>query len=292
LSVRAFFSVPSGNDSLYAAIRSGETEFLAATRSRIEGLWLAAHPYLATNAPERASVSFHPEYWELFLAAALLRRGHQLVPTRNRHRDRAPDFEIAPGCTWVEAIAVGPGAGADAVEEGVLGQAREVPDDPIKLRLTAALFQKDQKRKSYLDRQLIQAADPFVVGINAALIPSSVLEWQVPRVVRSVFGVGPQVVSVNVQTGEFSSGGFAPAQFVAKKSGEQIPMTAFLSTFSAGISAIVYSCDDALNSYGEPGDDFVAIHNPMAVNPLAVGSLGCPREYWFDGTVIRVAERA
>ncbi len=71
----------------------------------------------------------------------------------------------------VEAIAVTPGVGVDAVEEPEPGKARSVPHDAIKLRLTSGLAEKRWKFENYCLDGLVRSGDPRVVAINAALVP-------------------------------------------------------------------------------------------------------------------------
>jgi len=286
----SFFSAPDPTDKNYSALQDPKNSWVVEARANVERLWSFAHAYMDPVAPQRASSHFHPEFWELYLAASLLEFGIDLVSAAERPC-RVPDFAIRDPRVWVEAIAPGPGRGPNRVEESELGLVRPVPDEPIMLRLTHAIFQKCEKHKNYVDRGLVAESNPYVIALNAARIPSASKERMVPRIVRALFGIGPEIVLIDRHSGAIRQGGHGSKPLATKGSGHSVPMTFFLDERSSAVSAIIYSCVDAFNCPQHPGDDMLIVHNPKARNKIGPNLIPCPYECVFDDNVVRVAER-
>lgn len=73
--------------------------------------------------------------------------------------------------------------------------------------------------------------------------------------------------------------GFEYRDKVQKNSGAGISTNIFLEAGCDKLSGIIYSRVDAGNPTFRMGQDFIFIHNPLAVNPLPKGFLKFGEEY-------------
>ena len=271
-------------DRFYRQVMCGESQWpeVAQTKPFVESLLVTAAPYLDADIAQKLKRQFHQCFWEMYLAAALLDAGVELVPRSERTRpDCGPDIQLRAG-GWIEAVAVSAGTGPDAVQEGQPGVARTVPDEEMKLRLLSALSEKRRKFDAYHASGLLNDGAPCLVAINGALVPSARLERTVPRIVRAVLEVGNEVFILDRASGEVTERTHENQPAVRKRSCASVSQGSFLDGSSALISASLYSCVDAVNRTQQLGSDFVTIHNPTADRPLARGHIRKGTEWWLD----------
>lgn len=289
---RSFFDVTSGSDSTYEALRAPEHPNSARAREYFETLWSTAAPFLDDNIRANARAQFHQSYWEVYLTAALLQLGIRLVPRAERGRHMGgPDLLQREPRVYYEAIALTPGATTDAVTEAPPGVVRDVPDDAISLRLTSGLSEKVRKYVGYREKRAIAFDVPYVIAINAGAVPGSRKEMSLPRIVRTVFPIGNEILQFDSSTGRSigCSYGFRPA--LPKHSGASVSTCFFDEPNTDGISAILYSSVDPFNWPESIGSDFVLVYNPHPSNVLPRGGVPGAWEFWIEGDRLR-AERA
>ena len=258
-------------------------------RQHFDELWSAAAPFISTDQRSSARAQFHQVFWEVYLAAALLELGKHLVPRERGPSIAGPDFVQRNPDVYYEAIAVQSGTGTDAVVEAAPLVAREVPDEQISLRLMSGLSEKVKKYTRYTDSNVVRPEVPFVIAINAGAVPSGQRESTLPRIVRTVFPFGYEVLHFDPTTQRCVARSFTSTSRPAlvKQSGATIPTSFFDDKDSAGISAILYSCVDPFNWPSRPGRDFVIVHNPNSRNPLQRGLLANTWEFWIDRDDLR-----
>lgn len=222
---------------------------------------------------------FHQRYWEAYVGSGLIRRGFRLVPFDNRPQ-MGPDHLAMTGSgqrLWIECIAPGPGDGPDRVERISDGIVCEVPDDPIKLRLLAAIREKRTKYKRWLENGAVSREDLFVIAINDRSVPGATLDDDPPRIVKALLGAGNYAVDIDRTTGKWSEMYLKPQSEVIKRSGCGVGTNGFRSSEMQEVGAVLYSCIDAWNQAAGNTADFVLLKNPYAQTPLA--------SIQFDGTV-------
>ena len=280
------FFTSAGADPAYEALRLGGHANAVAARQEFEPLWAAAAPFLDSDLPRNATMQFQQAFWEVYLAAALLAMGKRLI-SRDRRGEGGPDIFQADPDVFYEAIAVTPGTSADRVEEAEPLVPRPVPDDQVSLRLASGLAEKLAKYLRYRKSGLAPPGHPFVIAINAGGVPSAVLERSIPRIVRTVFPVGDEVLHLDPTTNKITGVSYEYRPWIAKKSGAHVPTSFFESEGIHGISAVLYSAVDPCNVPSELGADFVLVRNPRAVNPLPPRSLPRSREFWVEGDRLR-----
>jgi hypothetical protein len=274
----------NGTDEVYCAIKDGINLRCQEAKIFVEKLWEKAHRYIDPDVLQELSVQFHPRFWEIYLAAALLEAGLGLQPSSGPH---GPDICLKAddeSKVWVEAVTASPGDKDknDTVREAELGTVRSVPDDQIKLRLLNAFTEKSKKYKHYVKKNLISSEAPYIIAINASKVPSATKEREIPRIVRSLLPFGFQVLHLNRETLEETSTSHEYQGEVFKASGTKVETTSFLNSEFSGISAVIYSCENALSYTDEISKSLLLFHNPLAINPLPLGFLRKGYEYWVD----------
>ncbi|MGA7953899.1 MAG: hypothetical protein WCA07_10310 [Gloeobacterales cyanobacterium] len=267
-----------GTDKFFIALKDEVNPECAKAKILTQNLWEETHSYLDSNLANELRSQFPQRFWEMYLVAVLLDSGKEL----EKGRSEGPDICIKSADLpkiWVEAVAVSPGNGANAVQESMLEVVRSVPDDPIKLRLLSVFNTKSKQFKKYREKNLICDEEPCVIAINAAQVPSVILDdYDVPRIVKSLLPLGNPTITVNSQTSAIIDSSYAYQDSVSKASGIQIETTHFVNPEYSGISAVIYSHVDVFNLSHE----MLLFHNPLARNPLPLGFLRSGYEYWFD----------
>ena len=138
-----FFRAGSASDPIYCHINESQDPQMREAKEYVERTWEACRDYVDPRLPERAltKTEFHACFWEIYLAAALLRLGFPITREADRRhpKNHGPDIQVGNVQAWIEATAVEQGTRLDAVPDWCFGEGREVPDDEIKLRLSNAL---------------------------------------------------------------------------------------------------------------------------------------------------------
>jgi hypothetical protein len=278
----SLFNDGPATDPFFRQIREQADDDLAEAKALVEPLATVAAPYLDSDLRRKARSQFHQSFWEIYLVAAMLHVGIDLVPRRERARpDVGPDIQVRPAI-WVEAVTVSEGTQADAVPQPIPGTGQAVPDEKVRLRLLSALKEKSEQYDKYRRDGVIGHSDVTIVAINAALVPYSRKEQAIPRIVKSVFGVGVEAFLLNSSTMKFEGSTHIPLETVAKASGSPVSQQAFLDGTYSGISACLYSSVDAYNRPERLDQPFVLVHNPTAKVRLALGAIPLGREYWVQ----------
>ena len=254
----------------------------------MEDLWARAEPYLDDDAAEKATVDFHAVFWECFLASTLLGCGLSLVPRADRHpRVGGPDFLVKEPRVWVEAVAVQPGTGPDALEWPEPGVVQSVQDDGVILRLAQALEAKRQTGLRYRRRGWLLADDPYVIAVNSGAVPDGKMERNPPRVIRTVFPFGDEAIYIDPSTMQATQRVHARRTRITKMSGGEVSTRAFEQPEFDGVSGILYSIVDAFNPPAENVDGLCLVRNPRATQPLSSNFRPDILTYWRDGDLLR-----
>lgn len=258
----------------YIRIRDGKDESEVAARALCEKLWTNFEPYSDQHFLDEFARDFDARFWEMDLTVAFLEDGHKITCPKP-----GPDVCIEDNRKiWVEAIAPKAGNGTDKVPPMKFGEAQTVPNDQIILRYTSAIVDKFERYKRYLASEIISGDDSYIIAINGCQIPCARFDHEPPRIVRSVFPFGDEYITIDKSTGETREIGFEFRASITKHSGSEIPIDLFLQKEFAGISAVIFSCTDCCNRPVE-GNDWIVVHNPLAINPIRHGIFPCFKEY-------------
>ena len=261
-------------DPSYENLRDGTNPAEIAGKELTEALWEQFQPFSDVNFSEELAIDFDARFWEMDLTVELLKQGLDVSCPKP-----GPDVCVTDKGQrlWFEAICPKAGSGADEVPSPMVGGITKVPEDQIKLRYTSAIQEKFTKYAKYCAKGIIGKDEPYVIAINSCQIPSARADFHPPRIVRTVFPIGGEVLKVNRGTGE-TTVSFEFSATVQKASGTEIDIQYFIDPKYSGISGILFSYSDCCNRPASQ-NDWVFIHNPLASNPVEHGLVSCALEY-------------
>lgn len=263
----------------YCRVRDGKNDSEVKARALAEKYWLTFQHFVEPNFLEQFTKDFNARFWEMDLAVNLWKNGFKL---KKQNDPFGPDvcLESAPK-VWVEAIAVKSGTKADKVPERTFDKHTQQPpfDRQTILRYTSAIKTKfTDIYDSYFSSGLIADDEPYIIAINGSQLPNVRQDSEIPRVVRSVFAIGNEVLKFN-KTDKSLRNSFDFSSSVTKVSGQEIPTDIFLNKEYCRISALIFSYADCSNR-PKKKTDWIVVHNPHAINPIKHCSLPCAQEYW------------
>ncbi len=263
-------------DKAYNNIRDSQRSMAVSGKKVCERLWDIFEPHADHNFVEQFQKDFYARFWEMDLTCALIEKGYDISCPKP-----GPDICINQqgARIWIEAIAPNSGTGPDQVPEIELDIVQSTPDAQIILRLTSAIAEKHVKYIKYLADGVVAENEPYIIAINGSNINLSLGDSTPPRIVKSVFPIGNQYVTLNKETLEIVGDGFEFKQAVSKQNGTDIPIDVFLNPKFEGISAVLYSNTDCANRPENTGNDYITVHNPLARNPMNEGYLKFGREF-------------
>ena len=282
--MRPLFNVNlQATDLVYINLR--DTKSLLAYKNFAEKLWVKYHPYADSNFLIEIGNSFHERFWEMYLACTLLQNN---ICLEKKRTNKGPDIQVKFGIStiWIEATA--PRGGdpdkPDSVVQPLMTPGKivggKVPDDQIILRYRNTIQEKyNNKYNRYLTNDIISSVDCYVIAINGCQIHCSRVENNIPRIVRSVFPFGLQVVTINTKSHEVVGTSHQYRPSITKASGKSVDTNIFLNQNYQNISAILFSNADVGNQVDPFGQDFVCVRNPYALNPLPNNFLCIGSEY-------------
>ena len=254
-------------------------------RRFVEGLWHRFRHLADTHFREDARNHFLQRFWEMYLAVTLLEQGFPL----RRHGDEGPEFyaDIEGRRIWFEAIAPGPGLGADQVPQLVPGQFTEVPTERILLRFTSSLTEKGRRYTTALAKNIVSANDCYVLAVNSRGIPHAPYAHSMPYFVQAFLAIGPLTVDFDVKTGDVVDSRHEYRPSVSKANAASVSTTAFLDQGAAFCSAVLHSGVDCANHPERLGGEFQVLHNPQANRPLGAGVFQWCEEFQVANGALR-----
>lgn len=294
--MKDIFSATNATDEDYIFIRDDKNS--VELRELLNSLWSKFFPLADSNFVDEISNDFHPRFWEMYLANVLLNNGMKLSS-----KDFGPDICVDSGdkSVWVEAIAPTKGNGADAVPvQEKNGQASNVPEDKIILRLRSAIEEKHRKYLKYISNNTMSKSDPYVIAINGYQLPSWMCQTAPSFIEKAVYPLGCHTVTFNKKTKNIVDRGIEYRPEIIKQNNATVDTTVFQNPDYAGISAIIFSCANVWglkssqlwesDSPGLVGKDFQVLHNSLANNPIKHGWLKVGREYWESENQLHTKE--
>lgn len=248
-------------------------------REYADRLWTLYEAFADPHFREDACKHFLQRYWEMYLTVALMANGARPIRTGNA----GPEFHYLyrKQRVWIEAIAPSGGVGDDEVKENDPSDNFRVPVERILLRYTAALREKRLKVAKDIARGIVGPSDAYVVGVNGRGIPYAPWGNTLPYMVQALFPIGPLVLTFDRRTKRITNRSYERREAVTKRSGVNVPTTAFLDPSYADISAAIHSSIDAANNLRRLGGDFYVVHNPNARNPLPIEAFGQWPQYVY-----------
>jgi hypothetical protein len=270
-------------DPLYSRIREASNPHTFKAWCFFEEMQQACGQFLGSDPSDRAIEDFHSVWWELYLARALCEAGITLATRKVRtHPEKGPDILAEYPRVWVEAVMPKSGDGPNALNEPQPREVFTVPIDDFVLRLRTAIDAKISKLKQYIDDGTISGGDATIVAVSGGNLPFRFNEGPIPSIVRALIGVGTPILEINPKAKKSVGRSVEHRDYVCKKSGSPVDTHPFLRDASAHISAVLYSSADCVNHPQKSGSDFVVVHNPKALVPIARRWMRIGNEYWID----------
>jgi len=271
-------------DPVYINLRDGNQPIQIEERQCAEDLWAKYHSYADRHFLVEISKDFDARFWEMYLACTLMDSGYAISSA-----DRGPDIGIKRNTKiiWIEAIT--PTGGEPSSHDSVpdlrmrpgFVVAQEVPDRQITLRYCASIREKYcVKYFKYVKDGIVSNDDCYVIALNGCRINWSRIDYEPPRIVRSVLPFGWQVVTVDTASHKIVKRSYQYREYLRKESGSQVETNIFVKPEYEHISAVMFSNVDVANRTPVAGDDFIIVRNPLALKQLPDGFPKLGREYW------------
>jgi hypothetical protein len=161
--------------------------------------------------------------------------------------------------------------------------------DSFVLRLGSAFWDKSRVMMEYIRAGLIQPGQAPVIAISSALLPAAIGEGPVPRILKTLLGLGNLVLDIDQRNFQIVNHSVEHRDEVEKKRGTVVKTDPFLDPAYSHISAVIYSPCDWVTHPKKPGIDFTVIHNENANVKLPRGWLQVGNEYWREGDELHSA---
>lgn len=279
-----FFKLGAATDPTYRATRDGVDEHLVKGREYIERLWHEVAPYLDSDAANKATRDLASVFWELQLAYTVKSDGKCLVPRRSLayKNNKGPDlFAKDDSGVWIEAVVVGCGDGADALQRPEHGKAYNYNPDGVVLRFRHVIKDKSAKLQSYIADGIIKPSQATVIAISGISLYSGC--GSPPEIVRAVYPVNNLVFEINPETMAVVGSHVEYRNRVKKLQGAEVETDIFMNPQYSHISAVLYGEACWVYPANPPGAEFKLVHNSMATTPLPYGWFPGVEYWWREG---------
>lgn len=193
---------------------------------------------------------------------------------------------------WIEAIVPKPEGVPDEWRNPEAGVAHSFGSDTfgaIRLRWTAAVWDKLKQLNERIVNGIVSKQDEYIVAVNSCMLHQMEGEdfglSQLPYAIEAVLPIGPLVAHVpcpNLGAGTEDTQAEAALSWqceIKKSNGSVVRTDSFLDENYSRISALIACSRVSMldgNAY------LIVVHNPLARNPLGLGRLGAHVEYTVE----------
>ena len=247
----------------------------------MEKLWEDFAPFADKQFLDEIETNLKSRFWEMYLGCSFLYNDFNLeLPIHNG----GPDLKINYNNNnlWIEAVTPQKGEGNDRLEKPPNMVVVKVPQDKMILRIQNSIDLKKQQYFQWIDKNIVNKNEPFILAINGSELIFGRTEREMPLILRAISQFGDQYLSFSKEDFEIIDQGYHFEDSVTKTSGTVINKNIIENEGYNFISAFLYSCVDPLNRSENMGDDYILIHNPIAVNKLPIGFLKLGREFYQE----------
>lgn len=277
---KQFFSNDEVKDAFYINVR--DKEHHQETKKFVEELWQTYKPYAEPDFLKKAKEDFHAKTWEMYLGCVFLKYGLNL---QKNNEIKGPDIHLLLNnrSVWIEAVAPTSGTGDNAVPGYNYDVVSEQPTEKIILRLTNAIDEKYKKYQNYKKEGIIKSDDIYVIAINGGRIPKSIMEQNIPYIVKAVLPFGNQVVTLDRKSHKIVDSQYEYKDTITTAKDSPVSTNIFQNVDYNGISAVLYSHMNVVNRPNGIGVEVHIVHNPLADNKLPHGIFPFGIEWWVEG---------
>jgi hypothetical protein len=236
------------------------------------------------------------KFWAYLWEAMLYRHFRQIgFEFRNDYQrtsgQHGPDFGLVDdGHTiWIEAVVPEP-KGVPTKWLNADGLFGPETFDAIRLRWTAKLLDKCKQLDCRIKKGVVGTHDAYVIALNSCMLHQMEGEdfgiSQLPFAVEAVLPVGPLSACMPVPGLRSSVEDRTPLKAspgwqceIKKSNGSPVRTDNFLDKNYSKISAVI-GCSRV--SMPDGNAYLIAVHNPLADNPICLGTLGAHVEYTVE----------
>jgi hypothetical protein len=272
----------------------------------LDRLWQEYSPFILETQKFLGGLRAQPftRIWEMYLGCALRERKFDLNPKG----EAGPDIKLVNPTIWVEAVASTDGAKGNKngiqpaahVPKILLSESMwgGPPDDAIILRCLSSIDAKLKKLNRYRDSKdkgIVGESEPYVVALNTYKTSFAQLDHQhtpnhIPTIVKAVFGYGERVLlQFHPRDGlsaPISSGRFDNYRYRRHVNRTPVRTDIFFQEEYSGVSALIVSKEGYWSwRHRIPpslSENFILVHNPLAINPLPKLWLKSGHEIWIE----------
>ncbi len=278
-------------DPLYNRVQEDDPWFdpPSLVKDRIEEMWRICCEHADRNFRSHIKSDFPARYSELYFCSVFKSRlGFSIG---SRESDRGLDFYLEDLKCWAEVTTLSSGdpGSPNSVPELKTGISRP-PRRQIILRMTSSFKDKADKIRKDIENDVIGNNQPIVICISGGWIGSldrfpRQIQGGFPEIVEALLPIGHMKLLLDRESMKITGIDFEYRESVHKirsdGGSEDVETNYFIDEKYAHISAVIYSYADATDvlDVKDMGNDFFIIHNPLARNPLPVGSIRCGVEY-------------
>lgn len=275
--------IPEATESYKSLLAQDRAE----DRARLDEMYARAAPYLDDNFKDQFARCTDDRFFELRTAITLLDIGWELLPAK----EGQPDFgrKLPDGRTlWIECIT--PSWGAENNPDKPPKLERGFQPAPVRewlLRHTAAMKEKGEKFRGYIEAGTVDPNDCCVVAINSGKLWPHVDGAGLPRIVSAVLPFGDEVITLDRKTLEVVDASHERRDELLNARKSPVATTAFLNPDAYGhISAVLHDTARISTWNGDAqAGRWVLVHNPTSNAEL-------PADEWILGRRYRLIEEA
>ena len=272
----------------------------ATVRDFLEQLWTEYSPFVTEQDKFIAGMKAQPftRIWEMYLGCALRDCALEL----ESKGEEGPDLKLANPRVWVEAVVSTDGQRSQTttqptsrvpevlLHESMIGGP---PEDDIIWRWATSIDEKRKKFRRYLEKGMVNPTEACVIGLNVhktsfAQYDHQYTENHIPLIAKVLFGYG-RCVALQLRDRK----GLAPPISIAGFHYEyrpnifrSVPTDIFFREETSAISALIVSKEGFWSWHHRIpqslSQDFMIIHNPLALNPLPKNWLKSGHEIWIE----------
>jgi hypothetical protein len=239
-------------------------------RDTLERMWVSYEQYADSDFRDGFARDPDGRFWEMYLGCTLLEAGKVLLPAAERQRAGGhPDLCVIEDDRriWIEATAPDRGApGPDHVVEPLPinegGDFERAPIRQAQLRITSAFLNKSRVIEQYLQTQVIAPEDARLVAIGGGRFGIHAPENGLPLIMSALFPIGPEFVTIDIETDGVVAQGFEPSFSIERQRGA-IPRTAFIEECFSHISGVIWS-RASIGNMSRQQRPITFVHNPLA----------------------------
>ena len=260
----AFFIPGNAADPGYRNVR--DLPHCHEARTFTQQLWQKYRHLADTHFLSDARNHFNERFWEMYLGCTLIDKGFDV----RRVGNVGPEFyvNLEGRRVWVEAVAPGPGTGADHVTVPERGEMGTVPSDKIVLRYTSALRDKHLKLRTAIDKGIVHPEETVILAVNSRGIPHAPFGGEMPYIIKAMLPFGALSIAIDPKTRKVVDTYHQYRPVVLKSNQAAVSTMPFLDPQYSVFAGILHSAVDCANHPATLGEEFLLLHNPTASTQL------------------------